>query len=172
MEVSNESAQKKVWTVGEVLDIAKGVQVLDSNVDVAPNIAFRVGKLGGYCKSVQTRVEKEQTKVVNNFNKERGLLIGKKEEKDFSQEVKDQLTELANKMQEDLKLIQEEEVEEFKTVELKLSDFIAKEEVKRLVSTTDKDGVVKNEWLIIKAGGLLVPTGFFRYMGDMIKDTN
>ncbi len=154
--------------VGVILEICKGIDMLESISDLKPNIAHRCGRLGDFASRIKKRFERNQQKYITAFNQKRKQIVGTTKESELSQEIKDELTDLANKLTEDLNALREEK-EPIKIPELKLADFIATEEVKRLVTIADKE-TAKGEWVIIKNGGLLVPIGFLKCLGDIIQD--
>lgn len=160
--------EEKEFEVQVILDIAQGVKLLDNNVDIKPNIAYRIGNLGDNCESQVKLFEKFQQARVKDYNDQRAKLVEKTKEEDLSAEVKEALVELGNSLTQKLNEYKEQK-KSIKVPELKVSDFVATEEVKRLVTVKTGKEEAKSEWITIKAGSLLVPTGFFRLMGDTIK---
>lgn len=161
--------ESKKLEVSKILRISQAIDLLDTNTTLDSTISYRLGRIGDSCISVKKRLEKVQTKYINAFNKERSQLIGKTEEKDITQEVKDKITDLANQLQEAISNLQDDE-DDINVCELKLSNFVAKEDIKSNIELKNADGSTKLESISIKKGDMLVPTKFFKLMGELITE--
>jgi len=161
--------EPKNLPVERILRISQAIDLLDNNNAIDATTSYRVGRIGDSCVSVKRRLEKAQTKLINEFNKQRNQLIGKTEEKDLTQEVKDKITELANKLNEDISLLQEQE-DQINIVTLSLNDFKAKEDIKVNQEVINPDKSTKMEVITYKKDQLLVSIKFLKLMGDLISE--
>lgn len=157
-------------TLNRINRIATGVQVIGDNSLLEGKIAYRVGLLGDYCATPLKRLEKQTQELIRKSNGDRASLIESK----TGDPLKDGILEgkvgiMNNELSIAISDLGDEEIE-IKVPELKMSDFIAKEEIKQVIKTKDKDGVDKNEVVVIKAGQALVPVRFFQMLGDLIKE--
>src|SRR6185369_8592065 len=130
--------EKKNLPVERILRISQAIDLLDNNNAIDATTSYRVGRIGDSCVAVKRRLEKAQNKLINEFNKARTSLVGKIEEKDLTPELKDQITNLANKLNEDISILQEQE-DEINIVALSLNDFKAKEDMKINQEITNPD---------------------------------
>jgi predicted DsbA family dithiol-disulfide isomerase len=161
--------ESKNYPVERILRISQGIDLLDDNNAIDATTSYRVGRIGDSCVSVKRRLEKAQNKLINEFNKQRTSLVGKVEEKDLTQEVKDQITELANKLNEDVSLLQDQE-DTINIVALSLNDFKAKEDIKVKVQLTNPDKSIRLEEISYKKDQLIVSNKFLKLMGDLISE--
>jgi len=161
--------EKKTFPVERILRISQAVDLLDNNNAIDATTSYQVGRIGDSCVSVKRRLEKAHNKLINEFNKQRSQLVGKVEEKDLTQEVKDQITELANKLNEDIAVLQDQN-DEINIVPLSLNQFKAKEDMKVKVEVINPDKSTKLEEVTYKKDQLLVTTKFLKLMGDLISE--
>lgn len=160
--------EEKKLSLDRIGRIATAVQVIGDNTLLDGKISYRIGLLGDYCASPLKASEKSRNKLIETSNASKLALVEAK----TGDPIKDAILDtrggiLNNELNVKMSELGDEEVG-VKIPELKLSDFIAKEEIKQVIKTKDKDGVDKNEIVIIKAGQALVPTRFFQLMGDLI----
>jgi glutamine synthetase type III len=160
--------ETKKLQISKIQKVNAAIDLIKDNTDLDSKISYRLGRIGDSAESVLNRLQKAQTKLINEYNKQRLALIGKTKQEDLEQEVIDKITELSNKLNEDVNNLKDEE-DEINVVELKLSDFVAKEDIKKFVEVTDGDKT-KTETKIIKKDSNLVSIEFFKLMGDLIAE--
>jgi len=160
--------ETKKLQISKIQKVNAAINIIKDNTDLDSKISYRLGRMGDSAENVLNRLQKAQTKLINEYNKQRLALIGKTKQEDLEQEVIDKITELSNKLNEDVANLKDEE-DEINVVELKLSDFVAKEDIKKFVEVTDGDKT-KTETKIIKKDSNLVSIEFFKLMGDLITE--
>jgi hypothetical protein len=160
--------ETKKLQISKIQKVNAAINLIKDNTDLDSKISYRLGRMGDSAENVLNRLQKAQTKLINEYNKQRLALIGKTKQEDLEQEVIDKITELSNKLNEDVANLKDEE-DEINVVELKLSDFVAKEDIKKFVEVTDGDKT-KTETKIIKKDSNLVSIEFFKLMGDLITE--
>jgi hypothetical protein len=160
--------ETKKLQISKIQKINAAIDLIKDNSDLDSKISYRLGRIGDSAESVLNRLQKAQTKLINEYNKQRLALIGKTKQEDLEQEVIDKITELSNKLNEDVANLKDEE-DEINVVELKLSDFVAKEDIKKFVEVKDGDKT-KTVEQVIKKDSNLVSIEFFKLMGDLIAE--
>jgi hypothetical protein len=160
--------ETKKLQISKIQKVNAAIDLIKDNTDLDSKISYRLGRIGDSAESVLNRLQKAQTKLINEYNKQRLALIGKTKQENLEQEVIDKITELSNKLNEDVANLKDEE-DEINVVELKLSDFVAKDDIKKFIEVTDGDKT-KTETKIIKKDSNLVSIEFFKLMGDLITE--
>jgi hypothetical protein len=160
-------ATEKELSVNRIIEIGEAVAVVADNKYLEGTIAYRLGRLGDFCKSPVRVFQKQRDKMLREVNEIRRKKLnavknGSSEEKAA---VNDELNDLTHKLEDDVNSLVEQ-FEKIRIPELKLSDFIAKSDITELV---EKDGRLEPK-VIIKTGQSLVPVKFFTLMGDVITD--
>lgn len=162
-------AEVKTKKVSRILDINAAVSLVGDNKYLDGVVAFKLGMLGDYTKSVVEAYVKERDKLFKEGQR-KIKLINDSLKNDTSEENRARKDAEGNAIndsaQEQLNTLGEQD-EDIKIPLLKLSDFIAKSDVTELVA--GKDGSLESK-VIIKTGQALVPVKFFTLMGDIIID--
>lgn len=133
--------------------------------------AYKLGLLGNYCEAPLEVLQKEQTKRVQKYNRERESLLTcykESKEEEIPKSVKNELVTLSNTLNEELEEIKEMTAK-IKLPSFTLGEFTASEDVKQTIVVKNKEEN-KVETIIIKKGQALVPVRFFKLMGDLIED--
>lgn len=160
--------QEQELTLEQINRVAKAVELIGEEKLIDGRISYRVGLLGDYCVTPLKGLEKVRTKLITKFNEDRTEIVGEDEEQPTAK-INHKVTMLANKLNEAVAELGEN-ICKIKIPELKVADFLAKEDIKQTIKVKDKDGIDRNEVITIKAGQALVPVKFFTLMGDLIKE--
>lgn len=161
---------EQTLTLSQIQRIADAVSIVADNSAIPFKTAYKLGLLGNYCEAPIAAAKKAKTTRVNKYNQERTELLkgfDEKKEKEPSREIQDKLTDLANKLNEDILDLDQEE-HQIKVPDFTLSEFVATEEVKTYITIKTKEEQ-KVETITFKKGQSIVPVHFFRGMGELIK---
>lgn len=152
-------------TLIEILNINQATNLVEKNTNLKPTVGYRLGILGSYVSRASKAFENEQSKRITKFNEDRKKIIGTLKEDELDQDAIKQLNELGVTLTNQIQELKNQK-ERIKVPEFKLDDFVASEDIKNIITTKDNN----SEIVIIKKGSLLVPTGFFKLMGEIIKE--
>jgi len=164
--MGTDSKQK----LSKILDIAEAISVVGENSLLEGTVSYRLGRLGDYTKAplkLYTKMREEKRKAIHE--KQKAL---QKETVGASEEVKREksleIQSLNEQFNTEVEAILEQE-EQISIPNLKLSDFLAKEE-RKTFETIGKNEDERKVEVIIKPGQALVPVRFFVLMGELIVD--
>lgn len=152
-----------------VLEISEAIGLVGENKYLDGITAFKLGTLGDCVKPYVKNYIKERDRIINDTRKKERVIkdiLKEGQSEENKSMVTNQLSELSDKMQEQLNNLLDIE-EEMKVPHLKLSDFIAKTDVTEVFAT--KEGTPETK-VLVKASQALVPVKFFTLMGDIIED--
>lgn len=157
--------------LSRILEIAEGVSLIGDNALLDGIITYRLGRLADYTKAPIKEYNKlRELKRKEILEKQRELQKKMKAaDEDGKRELSMDIQGLSNSFNGEENITLLEQLEPIKIPELKLSDFLAKEERKipHKVGVNEDQRTVE---LVLKPGQSLVPVKFFALMGDVIKD--
>ncbi len=169
--------QKPKLKLERILELSQAVDTVANNDRLAGKTTYWVGRLGDFCSGPMKVFKAGQEKALNQIKPEQDALVKQVEALDpikdrwEIEKLNRQIQEYNVKFAELVKEVLEQE-EEISMPEFKMSQFIAEHDITytETLKDVDKDGkeITKKIELTIKKGQSLVPTKFFRLMGEYV----
>jgi hypothetical protein len=141
--------------VERIVEINSAIAIVGDMDMLSGEVAYRLGRLGEWSAAIAKLVNKEKTKLINQWKTEMKSPNTTPERKAEIQRIVDARMDAIYDLKETIEI-----------PELKLSDFVAKTDC--TIKTRNQDGSTESKE--VKEGQMLAPQAFFSIMGDLIKD--
>jgi hypothetical protein len=153
--------------VSRIVEISEAVAIAGDNKHLDGTVSYRVGRLGDFCKLIVRSYTKQRDRLIREAREKERILREKYKNGSPEEKVKanEEIVDISEKLTDALDSLATQ-VEKIRVPELKLSEFIAKNDITEIII---KDGV-SDAKIIAKTGQSLLPIRFFTLMGDVVVD--